>query len=174
MTVPIRQAVASDRQAIRSLASGERVNPTGLSWPNFVVATNDAVIIGAVQLRLHRDGIKELATLVVAREWRKRGIAAKLIDTIMADQPGRVFMVTGRNHAHHYARWGFLPIAPASAPFGVRRNYLLGYCGGYLFALLQRRAINHLVILERAQPSSRTVTIVSEPGCNADMPLEWT
>ncbi|MFM9848704.1 MAG: GNAT family N-acetyltransferase [Hyphomicrobiaceae bacterium] len=149
MTVLVRRAVAGDQEAIHSLARGERVNPTGLSWPNFVVATNDAAIMGAVQLRVHRDGSKELATLVVAREWRKRGFAAKLIETILTDQPDRIFMITGRSHAHHYARWGFLPIAPASAPLGVRRNYRLGYYGGCLFALLQRRAINHLVILDR-------------------------
>jgi amino-acid N-acetyltransferase len=173
MTMLIRRAVASDQEAIRCLASGERVNPTGLKWPNFVVAVNEAAIIGAAQLRLHRDGSKELATLVVARAWRKRGIAAKLIDTIMADQPGRIFMITGRSYAHHYARWGFLPITPVSAPLGVRRNYRLGYYGGYLFAFLQRRAINHLVILERASTKPCCDNRLAA-GRHADMLLELT
>ena len=112
MTVSIRPAVAGDQESIFALARGERVNPIGLSWPNFVVAERGGAVVGAVQLRSHRDGSRELGTLVVARPSRSQGIAAGLIDALLSRHTGRILMITGRRHADHYAHWGFAPIAP--------------------------------------------------------------
>jgi N-acetylglutamate synthase-like GNAT family acetyltransferase len=150
MTVLVRPAVAADQDAIVALTRGERVNPTGLHWPRFFVAERDGALVGAVQMRLHHDGAHELGTLVVAPQARNQGIAAQLINALLSRSRGRVFMVTGRKHAAHYARWGFAPIRPCRAPRGVSRNYWMGTCGGYLFAALQRRPRNPLVILDRA------------------------
>ena len=150
MTVLVRPAVAADQDAIVGLARSERVNPMGLHWPRFFVAERDGALVGAVQMRLHHDGAHELGTLVVAPQARNQGIAAQLINALLSRDRGRVFMVTGRKHAEHYARWGFAPIRPCQAPRGVSRNYWMGTCGGYLFAALQRRPRNPLVILDRA------------------------
>jgi amino-acid N-acetyltransferase len=151
MTVFVRPAVAADQDSILALTRGERVNPTGLHWRRFFVAERDGALVGAVQMRLHRDGARELGTLVVVPQARNQGVAARLIGALLSRNRGRVLMVTGRKHAQHYARWGFAPIRPCQAPRGVSRNYWMGTCGGYLFALLQRRARNPLVILDRAQ-----------------------
>lgn len=151
MTVLVRPAVAADQDAIVALTRGERINPTGLHWPRFFVAERDGALVGAVQMRLHHDGAHELGTLVVASHARNQGIAAQLINALLSRDRGHVFMVTGRKHAEHYARWGFAPIRPCQAPRGVSRNYWMGTCGGYLFAALQRRPRNPLVILDRAQ-----------------------
>jgi N-acetylglutamate synthase-like GNAT family acetyltransferase len=151
MTVLVRPAVAADQDAIVALTRGERVNPTGLHWPRFFVAERDGALVGAVQMRLHHDGAHELGTLVVAPQARNQGIAAQLINALLSRNRGRVFMVTGRKHAEHYARWGFAPIRPCRAPRGVSRNYWMGTCGGYLFAALQRRPRNPLVMLDRAE-----------------------
>ncbi len=149
MTMLVRPAVAADQEAILALARGERLNPTDLDWPRFFVAEHQGVLVGAVQMRLHRDGARELGTLVVAPQARNQGVAARLIGTLLSHNRGRVFMVTGRKHAQHYARWGFSPIRPCQAPRGVSRNYWMGTCAGYVFATLQRRPRNPLVILDR-------------------------
>lgn len=149
MKVSIRQASAGDQQAILALAQGERVNPVGLHWPNFVVAEHEGALVGAVQIKFHRDGAREVGSLIVAQHVRNQGIAARLIDARLADQTGRMLAVTGRKYAEHYARWGFAPIRPCQAPRSVWRNYWMGAIGGYLFAVLQRRARNPLVVLQR-------------------------
>jgi N-acetylglutamate synthase-like GNAT family acetyltransferase len=149
MTVLVRPAVAGDQEPILALTRGERVNPMGLHWPSFFVAERNGTLIGAVQMRLHRDGARELGTLVVSPQARNQGIAARLISGLLSRSRGHVFMVTGRKHAAHYARWGFAPIKPSQAPCGVSRNYWMGTCGGYLFAALERRPRNPLVILDR-------------------------
>jgi amino-acid N-acetyltransferase len=73
-----RPARPEDQDAIRALVKSERLNPTDLSWPRFYVATFADHVIGVVQLRLHRDGSRELGSLAVAPGVRGQGIAARL------------------------------------------------------------------------------------------------
>lgn len=146
----IRLATARDQSQIIALARGERIKPTGLEWRRFVVADQDGDIVGAVQVRDHCDGSKELGSLVVAPAFRHRGIAARLIDRRVADADGRLFVITGRIHADYYRRWGFRRIEPREAPFSVRTNYWLGYLGGGLLSKLRGRAVNHLAVFERS------------------------
>jgi amino-acid N-acetyltransferase len=150
MSLCIRPAIAADQDTIVWLVRSERLNPNGIGWANFLVATVHDRLIGAVQLRRHQDGARELGSLVVERSSRGRGLAGRLIDSLLAANPGRVLMVTGRQHATHYSAWRFRPIPAFDAPASVMRNYCLGQMIGGAFALLQRRPINRLVILDRA------------------------
>jgi N-acetylglutamate synthase-like GNAT family acetyltransferase len=150
MTVSIRHATPEDQPHIVSLARGERIKPTGLDWPRFVVAVTDGKVVGAVQLRNHPDGSRELGSLVVAPAFRGRGVAARLIERRLSDAAGRVHVITGRVHADYYRRWGFRRIRPIEAPPFVCLNYWLGYLGGGLIALFRGRAVNHLAVFERS------------------------
>jgi hypothetical protein len=55
----------SDLPIIKILVHSARINPTGLSWPHFVVAENNLgeVISCGVQIKPHRDGSSELGFL---------------------------------------------------------------------------------------------------------------
>jgi amino-acid N-acetyltransferase len=149
-TMLIRPATSQDQPHILSLARGERIKPTGLDWPRFIVAEDAGKIVGAVQLRSHPDGSKELGSLVVASAFRGRGVAARLIERRLAGAAGRVFVITGGAHEGYYHRWGFRRIRPVDASLFVCANYWIGYLGGGLLALLRGRAVNHLAVLERS------------------------
>ena len=149
----IRPATELDQQAIHELARGERLNPTGLDWPNFIVASDGIGLIGTVQLRRHRDGSCELGTLVVSKPARGQGIAALLIDALLANEPGRVHMITSQAFATHYARWGFRLIRPGAAPEAIRLNYRIGRLA-IVISILLRRPLRRLVILERGRPAA--------------------
>jgi len=151
----IRHATAEDQPHILALARGERIKPTGLDWPRFVVAVDDGKIVGAVQLRTHPDGSQELASLVVAPQFRGRGVAARLIEARLADAAGRVLVITGRKHAAYYQRWGFQRVRPLASPPFICLNYWLGYLGGGLLSKLNGRAVNHLAVLERSDVKHR-------------------
>lgn len=148
LPVTIRPARAEDEPGILALVRSERLNPFELDWRRFVLATDAGGIVGAAQLRRHGDGSHELGSLVVRRHARRHGVAARLIDAVLARGDSRVFMITGAAFAHHYARWGFRAIAPARAPWPVLRNYWLGRLAG-VQALLTGRRPNHLAVLER-------------------------
>jgi N-acetylglutamate synthase-like GNAT family acetyltransferase len=139
MPVEIRKATAGDQAAIVTLVRAERLNPHGLDWANFFVAVEGDALIGAVQIRRHRDGSRELGSLVVAPTKRGNGLAARLIDHVLAAAPGPMHVITGRAHAHHYARWGFEPIGVWSAPAGIRWHCLLGQVIGGVHAVLTGR-----------------------------------
>lgn len=51
---------------------------------------------GAIQLRFHKDGSRELGSLVVDVKNRNRGIASRLITSLLARHECEVFMITGR------------------------------------------------------------------------------
>lgn len=153
MTISIRTAVAEDEQGIRALTRGERINPTKLRWTNFIVAVENGRTIAAAQIRRHKDGTRELGSLIVEARHRGRGVAAHLIDALLINEQDRVFMITSRAYLAHYARWGFGQIAVDDAPACIRRNYRLGHYGGRIMSTLQRRRFNPLAILVR--PSSR-------------------
>jgi N-acetylglutamate synthase-like GNAT family acetyltransferase len=149
-TFRIRRARDADEYAIHSLVRSERLNPIDLDWRRFLLAIDENGIAGAVQLRLHDDDSRELGSLVVRQDRRGYGVAARLIDTLLAPIATRVCMITGAVFAHHYARWGFRRIDARAAPWGVRRNYYFGRFIGRALALLGGREPRELVILDRA------------------------
>jgi amino-acid N-acetyltransferase len=148
-TYIIRRALAADEPAIQRLVRSERLNPHHLYFQNFVVAVAGDELIGASQIRRHRDGSLELGSIVVAPPWRGQGISAALIDRLLDDERGAVHAITRRRHADRYARWGFSPVSAREAPAAIRRNYRIGSVIGGTMAVFQRRPINWLTILRR-------------------------
>ena len=144
----IRRASAADAPEIYDLVHSEHLDPNSLHWPNFTVASSEGHIVGAVQMRKHADGSRELGSLVVVEALRHRGIAHAMIDALLAEDDQPCWMITTQAYARAYRRWGFRPIEPAEAPVRVRRNWRIGSLVG-LIAPLLLRARHRLVILER-------------------------
>lgn len=147
-TLTIRRATAADQAEIAELVRRERLNPNGIFWARFVVASEGGRIVGAAQIRGHGDDARELGSLVVAPEKRGAGLAGRLIQALLSMEDGAVYMVTGRTHAAHYARWGFQPVRRTRVPASVFRNYCLGQMIGGMHAMLKGRPINRLVVLK--------------------------
>ena len=149
LAVGIRRATERDQEAIRALVHSERLNPTGINWPNFLVAVMRDNIIGAIQMRKHSDGSREVGSLVVTSEARGHGIASRLIDVLLAEEKDPVWMITAESYAGAYSRWGFEQIEARAAPAKVRRNHLMGRLAS-IISFVMRRPIRRLVILQRS------------------------
>jgi amino-acid N-acetyltransferase len=154
MPIEIRSATADDQESIVALVRSERLNPTGLHWKYFVVA-DAGRIVGAAQIRKHKDGSRELASLVVEPSWREKGLATRMIETLLASEHGRLFVITSEQRSAYFARWMFQAADSSRAPWPVRLNYYMGQFGGGMVSLLLRRELRRLVILDR-QPRSIT------------------
>ena len=148
--VVIRRAFRSDQAAITALVHSENLARDDLDWRRFVVALAHGRVIGAVQMRRHADGSQELASLVVAPQFRGRGLAAQLITTLLAQHASPVQMITGARFARRYARFGFQRVPQWRAPRVVLWRYLLGQCLGSARSLLAGRRPRRLAILQRA------------------------
>jgi amino-acid N-acetyltransferase len=143
----IRRATSHDHHRIKTMVKSERLNPNGLDWKNFLIAADQDGLIGTVQLRKHADGSRELGSLLVVEHARNQGVAARMINALLAGQSCTVHMITAAQFAAHYVRWGFAPISPWFAPRAILANYLVGRAArviSFLRGLPPRR----LVVLE--------------------------
>lgn len=153
LSITIRRAGEQDQARIRAMVHKARINPSGLAWPNFVAAEDERGIVGVAQVRKHRDGSRELASLVVNEGLRGQGIAARMIDALLETEPGHMFMITTQDHAAHYERWGFDVIERSAASPPVRRNQRMGSLARLVLILLGR-PMRPLVVLERTACSA--------------------
>ena len=121
-TFSLRPADPSDLPAIKILVRSVRINPTGLSWPRFVVAENDlGEVIGCGQIKSHRDGSFELASLVVAENYRGQGIARSLVANLKANHEGNRYLMCRSSLGEFYKKLGFAPVSEPQMPPYFRR-----------------------------------------------------
>lgn len=120
--VRLRAAVEADDRTIKLMIRYEHLNPMGLDWRRFLVAeTLDGTVIGCGQVKVHSDGSRELASLVVLKAWRRRGIASQLIRELIAAHPGDLFLTCRPGLGAFYAKFGFRSLEDDQIPPYFRR-----------------------------------------------------
>lgn len=144
----LRPALPEDEAQIRALVRAEKLNPTGIAFPTFHVVSVAGTIVGAAQIRRHRDGSREFGSLVVAPDFRGCGIGRALIHALLARERGRLHVITSRHGAKTWERLGFRRVSGWAAPPAIRRNLLIGRAFGLLARLRGRRPLG-LRVLER-------------------------
>ena len=113
----IRHAVAEDLPAIKALVRAARINPTGLKWPRFVVAENELrVVIACAQIKPHRDGSYELASLVVNPDCRGQGFARSLVEYLTETHEGELYLMCRSSLGDFYEKLGFEVAAKSQMP----------------------------------------------------------
>jgi amino-acid N-acetyltransferase len=118
----LRPARADDFPAIRSLIRAVRINPTGLDWQRFVVAeTNDGLLVGCGQVKPHRGGTLELASIAVEQDFRHQGVARALVEDLLAHYPRPLYLMCRSNLGPFYERFGFQVVLPEQMPQYFRR-----------------------------------------------------
>ena len=127
-----------------------RLNPAGLQWQSFVVGEADGRPVGVAQVRLHQDGTKELASLVVDPSERGRGIATGMVDSLLAEETSPVYVLLDRRYVDHFARWGFSQVEPTDLPRSISRNYRIGQVVTTVGSVLRRERVRIVPLLRRA------------------------
>jgi amino-acid N-acetyltransferase len=123
----LRQAGAEDQRAIRRLIYQARINPSGLDWRRFVLAVDDrGRMVGCGQIKPHRDGSQELASIAVVPDWQGGGVASTIIENLMQAGPP-LWLVCRSQLTPFYVRFGFRPvISEEPIPAHFRRVLRLG------------------------------------------------
>jgi N-acetylglutamate synthase-like GNAT family acetyltransferase len=113
----LRHASQEDDTAIKTLVRSARLNPTGLDWKRFLLAVSpQGKVIGCVQVKPHRDGSLELASLVVTPKWRCNGVARALIERFLEDHRGEIHLMCRSSLGPLYEKFGFRAVAEAEMP----------------------------------------------------------
>lgn len=121
----IRPAQVKDQPTIVALVRRAHLNPMDLNWQRFLVAEDETGIVGVGQIRPHA-GAPELSSLVVRGDQRGRGVGGQLIQALMAQSPGTVYLFCRAQLEGYYARFGFRAIAVKEAPPSLRTKYAIG------------------------------------------------
>ena len=112
--VTIRPATAADQDTIVRLIREAEINPIGLKWPNFLLAVDDATgaVVGTGQIKHHGDGSDELASIATVPAYQHRGIAHQIIEHLLAQHSGVLYLTCMDYLESLYQRFGFHTIGP--------------------------------------------------------------
>ncbi len=127
--ISLRPATEADFATIKALIHHARINPTGLEWHRFTVATSRLAmsederseVIGCIQLKTLPGKQVELASLVVRNDFRGQGIARKLIEHILADSPRPLYLTCRSGLGNFYRKFGFDALSEKELPRYYRR-----------------------------------------------------
>ncbi len=110
--VLLRSAAETDQPCITAIIREARINPMDLKWKNFVVAVDQATgeIVGTGQIKAHRDGSRELASIAVMPEQQGRGIARQIIERLLAQTTGTLYLTCRSVMGPMYEKFGFREI----------------------------------------------------------------
>lgn len=150
MSIEIRPAVKNDQPTIRHIVRQARINPLGLNWPNFVVAEVDGEISGVGQVKEHRDGCRELASIAVRPAYRNQGIASQLVNRLLAQESGRLYLVCRIELEDFYRQFGFLRSPGETLPRSMQRIWRLGRWSSAIMSRLG--AQNFTLVIMRWDP----------------------
>jgi N-acetylglutamate synthase-like GNAT family acetyltransferase len=113
----LRPARATDSNQIRELIHLVGINPTGLDWRRFVVVVDpQGRLVGCGQIKPHGEGIHELASIAVHPDRRGQGIARAIIESLLADGSGPIFLMCRSQVGPLYEKFGFRELPYEAMP----------------------------------------------------------
>ena len=129
--VRLRPARLEDARRIRQIIYQVQINPMGLDWQRFILAVDEQDrLIGCGQVKPHRDGSLELASIAVLPDWRGQGIARQIIERLLADHQGTLFLTCRASLGSFYQKFGFRPLLfEEMPPYFKRLSRLAGVFG---------------------------------------------
>ena len=118
----LRPATETDLPSIKELIYAGGINPMGLAWKRFVVATSpDGKVIGCGQLKPHGKEILELASIAVSPEYRNQGIARAIIEYLLAEGKRPLYLMCRSRLEPLYEKFGFRAIPYEEMPHYFQR-----------------------------------------------------
>ena len=145
MPVIIRPAVADDQFAITAIVRAAWLNSLDLDWRRFLLAQWGQDVIGVGQVKPHKDGSRELASIAVVPEWQGQGVGSAIIRGLLARETVTLHLMCAASTAPYYERFGFRRIArPEMPPYFRRIDRIASVFAALSFGRLQR------VVMRRA------------------------
>jgi amino-acid N-acetyltransferase len=141
----LRAATAADATMIRQIITLVHINPTALDWRRFILAVDQSgKIIGCGQVKPHAGGLQELASLAVLPEWRGKGVARNIIEYLIQQYPGTLYLTCRASLGPLYQKFGFHSVQYEEMPVYYRRLSRLANLFNRLFHLSE-----HLLVMRK-------------------------
>ena len=121
--VTFRKAQKEDAGAIRSLIWQVQINPFGLNWRHFLVAVDEqGRVVATGQIKPHRDGTLELASIATLPDYRNHGLASAIITRLVQDTPQPLYLNCRDIMEPFYSRFGFRSLSIEEMPPSYARD----------------------------------------------------
>ena len=118
----IRPALENESTQIKDLIHMVGINPMGLDWKRFLVAVEGSGrVIGCGQVKPHGADILELASIAVPEEFRGQGIARRIIEALLAQNPRPLYLMCVEHNGRMYEKFGFRTVGYDQMPKYFRR-----------------------------------------------------
>jgi len=122
----IRKAEKKDASAIRALIRNVQINPFGLDWRHFLVAVDaQERVIATGQIKPHRDGTRELASIATHPDFRGRGLASAIITCLLKENPPPLYLKCAERMGPFYTRFHFRSLVLDEMPADYARSVRL-------------------------------------------------
>ena len=138
----IRPAVPTDQPAIVSLIRQAKINSRNLHWEHFLIAEEDGQIVGIRQVKVHKQGTREVASGFVLPEYQHRGISAQLMNEILSREKGTLYLLCAKRWKKYYEQFGFWDVKLSELPPDFHREYLIGKFMTTLISIFILRNLN--------------------------------
>jgi GNAT superfamily N-acetyltransferase len=120
----IRPARSEDEQAIRELIHRVNINPMGLDWHRFLVIEDEnGYLIACGQVKPHKDGSRELASIAVDENFRGQGYARQIIERLMTENPPPLYLTCRQTKRGMYEKFDFRSLTYKEMTPYFRRLY---------------------------------------------------
>jgi len=104
----LRMATQADEKTIRDLIHLVHINPMDLKWQRFLVAEDpEGIFLGCGQIKVHRGGVLELASIAVVPEARYQGIASQIIQRLIKSTSENLYLTCRARLETFYIPFGF-------------------------------------------------------------------
>jgi amino-acid N-acetyltransferase len=149
----LRPATEGDKPAILDLMRRADFNRINLKPACFLVAEEAGRVIAIGQIKRHRDGTPELASLVVAADRRSQGIGSALVRALVARHQGDLYLFCLTQLEGYYERLSFRRVERRNLPSSLARIHWLGNWVGRLPALLGQPRLQVIAMKTTCPPT---------------------
>ncbi|NQE37379.1 GNAT family N-acetyltransferase [Microcoleus asticus] len=131
----LRPASHRDIKSIRKLVWSAKLDPTQLRWEQFWVIECEGKLAACGQLR-NFAGAQELGSLVVAKDWRDRGLGSYLTKYLIQQATEPLYLeCLGKRLASFYTRFGFVEVSRQELPQSLKFKFGLSQLAKTLFKI---------------------------------------
>jgi len=123
MNIMIRPARPEDQETIVSYVRQAKINPRNLHWENFLVAEENGKLVGIRQVKVHKQGTREVGSGFVIPEYRRQAISARLMNEILSRQEGVLYLMCRDRWASYYEQFGFRQVTVDQLPADFHKEY---------------------------------------------------
>ncbi len=146
----IRPARQIDRPQIRQVIFQAGLIPFRMDWRRFLVAEAEGCIVGVGQVRPHRYGSREVASIAVLPAWQGKGVGTAIVRALVEREPNVLYLFCLEHRESFYVRLGFRLCERPQLPPSLARIYRLANWGGLLAFFGSRRFT--LIAMKRPYP----------------------